>query len=103
MDYIHSVPTGINILIIVSVILSIRCICTCVLFRTVSEIAISLYSSKIVDKKDILRTLSNTGIYFSRGEVITIYLVQYIFKNSTVNIDALCNSCEDMACCSSAQ
>jgi hypothetical protein len=27
--------------------------------------AISLYSSKIVDKKEILRTVTNTGIYFS--------------------------------------
>jgi len=24
-----------------------------------------------------------------------------MFENSTVNITALCNSCEDMACCSS--
>ena len=24
-----------------------------------------------------------------------------MFENSTVNINALCNSCEDMACCSS--
>ena len=24
-----------------------------------------------------------------------------MFENSTVNISALCNSCEDMACCSS--
>jgi hypothetical protein len=31
-----------------------NCICTCVLFRTV----ISLYSSKIIDKKEILRTIS---------------------------------------------
>jgi hypothetical protein len=37
--------------VIVSVILSKNCICTCVLFRTVSEIVISLHSSKIVDKK----------------------------------------------------
>jgi hypothetical protein len=36
--------------------------------------AISLYSSKIVDKKEILLTVSNTGIYFG-----------------------------DMACCSSVQ
>jgi hypothetical protein len=25
------------------------------------------------------------------------------FENSTVNLNALCNSCEDMACCSSVQ
>jgi hypothetical protein len=72
------------------------------LFRTVSEMgAISLYSSKIVDKKEILSTVSNTDIYCSSGKVGTVYLVQYIFENFTVNINALCNSCEDMACSSS--
>jgi hypothetical protein len=35
----------------------------------------SLYSSKIVDKKEILRTVSNTGIYCSSDKVITVYLV----------------------------
>jgi hypothetical protein len=52
---------------------------------------ISLYSSKIVDKKEILRTVSNTGIYCSSGKVGTVHLVQYISENSTVNISALCN------------
>jgi hypothetical protein len=65
--------------------------------------AISLYSSKIVDEKEILRTVSNIGIYCSSDKVGTVYLVVYIFKNSTVNINALCNSCEEMACCSSVQ
>jgi hypothetical protein len=37
--------------------------------------AISLYSSKIVDKKEILRTVSNTGIYCSREKVGTVYSV----------------------------
>jgi hypothetical protein len=37
--------------------------------------AISLYSSKIVDKKEILRTVSNAGIYCSSDKVGTIYLV----------------------------
>jgi hypothetical protein len=63
----------------------------------------SLYSPKTVDKKDILRTVSNTGIYCSSDKVGAVYLVQYIFENSTVNNKALCNSCEDMACCSSVQ
>jgi hypothetical protein len=36
--------------------------------------AISLYSSKIGDKKEILRTVSNTGIYCSSDEVGTVYL-----------------------------
>jgi hypothetical protein len=60
--------------------------------------AISLYSSKIFDKKEILRTVSNTG-----DKVGIVYLVQYVFENSTVNINALCNTCVDMACCSSVQ
>jgi hypothetical protein len=37
--------------------------------------AISLHSSKIVDKKEILHTVSNTGIYFSSDKVGTVYLV----------------------------
>jgi hypothetical protein len=65
--------------------------------------AISLYSSKTVDKKEILRTVSNTGIYCSSDKVGSVYLVQYIFENSTVNINALCISCQDMVCCSSVQ
>jgi hypothetical protein len=56
--------------------------------------ATSLYSSKIVDKKEILRTVSNTGIYCSSDKIVTVYVVQYIFENSTVNINALCNSRE---------
>jgi hypothetical protein len=37
--------------------------------------AISLHSSKIVDKKEILRTVSKTGIYCSSDKVGTVYLV----------------------------
>jgi hypothetical protein len=37
--------------------------------------AISLYSSKIVDKKEILRTVSNTAVYCSSDKVSTVYLV----------------------------
>jgi hypothetical protein len=59
----------------------------------------SLYSSTTVDKKEILRTVSNTIIYYSSDKVGTAY----IFENSTININALCNLCEDMACCSSVQ
>jgi hypothetical protein len=36
---------------------------------------ISLYNSKIVDKKEILRTVSNTRIYCSSDKVGTVYLV----------------------------
>jgi hypothetical protein len=39
------------------------------------DTAVSLYSSKIVDRKEILRTVSNTGIYGSNGKVDTVYLV----------------------------
>jgi hypothetical protein len=52
-----------------------------------------IFNSKIVDKKEILHTVSNTGIYCSRDKVGTVYLGQCIFENSTVNINALCNSC----------
>ena len=62
--------------------------------------AISLYNCKIVDK-EILRIDSNIGNYCSSDKVGTVYVVQYIFENSTVNINALCKSCEDMVCCSS--
>jgi hypothetical protein len=37
--------------------------------------AISLYSSKIVDMKEILRTVSNAGIYYSNEKVGTVYTV----------------------------
>jgi hypothetical protein len=65
--------------------------------------AITLYSSRIGDQREILRTVLNAGIYCSSDKVGTIYSVQYIFDNSTVNINALCSSCEDIACCSSVQ
>jgi hypothetical protein len=42
---------------------------------------ISLYSSKIVDKREILRTVSNTCIYFSNDKGGTVYLVK--LKNGT--------------------
>jgi hypothetical protein len=32
------------------------------------------YSSKTVDKKEILRTVSNTGIYCSSDRVGTVYV-----------------------------
>jgi hypothetical protein len=37
--------------------------------------AISLYSSKIVDKKDRLRTVSNAGVYCSSDKFDTVYPV----------------------------
>jgi hypothetical protein len=71
----------------------------CPILNGFRDRVISLYSSKIVDMKEILRTVSNTDIYCSNDKVGTVY----IFENSTVNINALYNSCEDMACCSSVQ
>jgi hypothetical protein len=88
---------------------------------------ISLYSSKIVDKKEILRTDSNTVIYCSSDRVCKVYLVEYIFlklhhhnqctlqlvwggsgfqvltaNGVTFPLISL-NSCEEMACCLSVQ
>jgi hypothetical protein len=61
--------------------------------------AISLYSYKIVNKKEILFTVPNTGIFCTINKVGAVYLAYYISENSAVNINALYNSCEDMACC----
>jgi hypothetical protein len=60
----------------------------------------SLFSSKTVNS-----TVSNTGICFSSDNVGAVYIVQYILQNVTFNIrvNALCNLCEDKACCSSVQ
>jgi hypothetical protein len=56
----------------VSVILGM---CTCPNPNGFQDRTISLQSSKIVDKKDILHTAPNTGIYCSSDNVITVYLV----------------------------
>jgi hypothetical protein len=44
--------------------------------------AMWMYSYKIVDKKEILRTVSN--IYCSSDKFVSL---KYIFENSTVNIN----------------
>jgi hypothetical protein len=49
--------------------------------------AISLFCSKIVDKKEILRTVSNTGIYCSSDK--------RWYSFSAFNFNALGNTCED--------
>jgi hypothetical protein len=41
---------------------------------------ISVYSSKIIDKKDILRTVCNIGIYCSSDKVGTVYLYNTVSK-----------------------
>ena len=56
--------------------------------------------AKLLIRKGILPSVSNTIIYCSRDKFGTVYLVQYIFENSTVNINVPCNSYEDVMCCS---
>jgi hypothetical protein len=73
---------------IISVILSKKVyVYMCPIPNCFRDRAISLYSSKFVDKQEILRTVSNTGIYCSSDKVGTVYLVYYIFENSDVNIN----------------
>jgi hypothetical protein len=79
----------------------ILCMYMCPVPNGFRERDISLYSSKIDDKKETLHTVSNSAIYCSCDKVGKLYLIKYIFENSSVNINALCNSCEDMAWCSS--
>jgi hypothetical protein len=47
----------------------------CPISNGFQDTAISLYSSKTVEKKEILHTVSNTGIYCSSDKVGTVYLV----------------------------
>jgi hypothetical protein len=62
--------------VIVSVILSKEVyMYMCSILNSFRDGAISLYSSKIVDKKEILRTDSNTSIYCLSDKVGTVYLV----------------------------
>jgi hypothetical protein len=49
----------------------------CLIPKDFRDRAISLYSSKIVDKKEILHTVCNTGINCSTDKVGTVYLVLY--------------------------
>jgi hypothetical protein len=75
----------------VSVILSKKYLCTCVLFRTVSEIGLFHCSSKIVDKKEILRTISSTGIYFSSDKVGTSTSMHFASRVRTWRVARLCS------------
>jgi hypothetical protein len=47
----------------------------CTIRKGIRDRAISLYSSKIIDKKEILRIVYNIGIYCSNDKVGTVYLV----------------------------
>jgi hypothetical protein len=51
------------------------CMYVCPILNGFRDRAISLYSSKIVDKKEIFSTFSNTGIYCSSDKVGSAYLV----------------------------
>jgi hypothetical protein len=55
--------------------------------------AISLYSSKIVDKKDKLPTVSNTGIYCSSDKVSS--------KSPPATLVCFTTRVETWTCCSS--
>ena len=56
-----------------------------------------MYNCKIVDKRYYLYILFLIPVFI----VQVTKLVQFIMFENSVNISALCNSCEDMACCSS--
>jgi hypothetical protein len=47
----------------------------CLIPNGFQDRVISLYNFKIVDKKEILRTVSNTGIYYFSDKVGTVYPV----------------------------
>jgi hypothetical protein len=61
--------------VILSVILSkIVYMCMCLIPNGLRDKATSLYSSKFVEKKDILPTVSNTGIYYASDKVGSVYI-----------------------------
>jgi hypothetical protein len=73
LNNIWSVPGGKSILweVIVSVIVSEkRYMYMCSIPNGFRDTAISLHSFKIVDKKEILRTVSNAGIYCSSEKLV---------------------------------
>jgi hypothetical protein len=76
---------------------------SCVLFWTVSEIELFPCTVPKLLMRKRYCILFLIPVYCSSDKVGTVYQVRHIFENSTVNINALCNSCEDMACCSSVK
>jgi hypothetical protein len=90
--------------VIVSVILRKNCIYTCVQFRTVSEI--ELFHCTVPNL--LLRKRYYVLFLIPVFTVHVTKLVQFTYKIyfrkfHRQHINALCNSCEDMACCSSVQ
>jgi hypothetical protein len=57
-----------------------KCACTRPILNGFRDGAVSLWSSKIVDKKEILHTVSNTNIYCLSDKVDTVYLVITFLK-----------------------
>jgi hypothetical protein len=57
------------------VIISVMYMYMCSILNVFRDRIIPLYSSKTVHKKEILRTVSNTGIYCSSDKVGRVYLV----------------------------
>jgi hypothetical protein len=51
------------------------CMYVCPIPNSFRDRAVLLYSSKPVDKKEILHTVSNTGIYCSSNKIGAVYLV----------------------------
>jgi hypothetical protein len=75
---IQSVPEKRSIFweVIVSAVLSKNVhIYMCSILNGFRDRVILMYSSKIIHKKEILRTVSDAGIYCSSDKVGTVYLV----------------------------
>jgi hypothetical protein len=66
----------------------------CVLFQTVSET--ELFHHTVVDRQEILHTVSNVSIYCSSDKVGTVYLVH---RQHQCTLQLV----YDMTCCSSVQ
>jgi hypothetical protein len=88
----------------VSVTLSIIYINTCVLFRPVSEVELfhcTVPELLILKRYYVLFLIMVLIVQMTKLVQFTYY--NTFFENCNVNINALCNSYEDMACCSSVQ
>jgi hypothetical protein len=72
-----------------------------VLFQTVSEI--ELFHCTVPKLSIRKRYYVPFLIPMFIVQVTKLVQFTYIFENFTVTISVLCNSCEDMACCSSVQ
>jgi hypothetical protein len=64
----------------------------CPIPNGIPDRVVSLYSSKTVDKKEILRTVLNTGIFCSSDKVGTVYPVQYYVYSRKFHRQHQCTS-----------